>query len=176
MDAGEKEQTPWYERRVQTHAPEVLGWLQRRFPEVKDPENLVQEALLRVWRKLSHEPEEGSPRAFLFVTARNLALDELRRNKIISMDSITEIEGLLVSMNETTAADDAAAKQELELLKLAIQSLPERCRQVFNLRKIHGLSQKEIAAKMGIAEHTVEVQIANGMRRCAEFLRKYDLP
>jgi RNA polymerase sigma-70 factor (ECF subfamily) len=44
------------------------------------------------------------------------------------------------------------------------------------LRKIYGLSQKEIAAQLGIAEHTVEAQVANGMRRCTEFLSRLGLP
>jgi RNA polymerase sigma-70 factor (ECF subfamily) len=60
---------------------------------------------------------------------------------------------------------------ELELLTQAIQSLPDRCREVLTLRKIEGLSQREIAARMGISEHTVEAQVANGMRRCAQFFR-----
>ena len=63
-----------------------------------------------------------------------------------------------------------------EILTKAIQSLPDRCRQVLTLRKIYGLSQKEIAASLGIAEHTVEAQVATGMRRCAIFLARFGLP
>ena len=63
-------------------------------------------------------------------------------------------------------------KLDLEVLTEAIQSLPDRCRQVLTLRKIYGLSQREIAERLGISEHTVEAQVANGMKRVAEFFRK----
>lgn len=176
MDAGEPSQGAVYDREVQVHASDVLGWLHRRFPGLKDPESVLQEALLRVWRRMKKQNDHGSPRALLFTTARNLAIDELRRNKIIMMDDVAEMDKLSVAIDEPDAAETASINQELELLTLAIQSLPKRCRQVFTLRKIYSMSQKEIAAEMGISEHTVEVQVANGMRRCAAFLAKHDLP
>jgi DNA-directed RNA polymerase specialized sigma24 family protein len=57
--------------------------------------------------------------------------------------------------------------QERRLLARVIASLPEKCRQVLILRKIHGLSHKEIALRMGIAEHTVEKHVSHGVRLCA---------
>jgi len=50
--------------------------------------------------------------------------------------------------------------------------LPERCREVFTLRRIHGVSQKEIAARLGISEKTVENQSVLALRRCVEFFRE----
>ena len=60
--------------------------------------------------------------------------------------------------------------QELALLGRAIEALPDRCRQVLTLRKVFGLSQKEIAARLAISENTVETQIANGMRLCTQYV------
>ena len=61
--------------------------------------------------------------------------------------------------------------QELELLKEAIELLPLRCRQVLKLRKIYGLSHREIAAQLGISERTVNVHLGMGLRRCATYFR-----
>ena len=58
--------------------------------------------------------------------------------------------------------------QEQDLHARVIASLPDKCREVLTLRKIHGLSQKEIAQRLGIAEHTVEKHISHGVRLCAE--------
>jgi RNA polymerase sigma factor (sigma-70 family) len=69
--------------------------------------------------------------------------------------------------------ETVARNQELELLTLAIQSLPQRCRQVLTLRRLYGLSQKEIAALLGISENTVEGQVTIGVRKCTEFLARY---
>jgi len=160
---------------LQPHATELRAWLRGRFPALTDPDNTAQEALARVWQ--AHEGGAvSSPRALLFTTGRNLALDELRRRQIVTFESVTEIADLPVYEDVATAAEAAAHHQELEILTKAIQSLPDRCRQVLTLRKIYGLSQKEIAARLGIAEHTVEAQIATGMRKCAEFLARFGLP
>ena len=81
MGEGEQSQGTDYNRDVQVHASDVLGWLHRRFPALSDPESVVQEALLRVWRRMSKQIYHGSPRALLFTAARHLAIDELRRKK-----------------------------------------------------------------------------------------------
>jgi RNA polymerase sigma-70 factor (ECF subfamily) len=60
------------------------------------------------------------------------------------------------------------------MLIKAVQQLPERCRQVFTLRKVYGYSQKEIAARMNITENTVEQQLIKAARHCAQAL--YDQP
>jgi RNA polymerase sigma factor (sigma-70 family) len=165
----------WFAREVQPHAADLRGWLRNRFPALADPENLVQESLVRVWQA-RRTAEVSSPRALLFTTARHLALDELRRRQVIAFEAVAEMEELSVFADEPDAAKSAANHQELELLTKAIQSLPERCRQVLTLRKIYGLSQRDIAARLDISEHTVEVQVANGMRRLTDFLARFGLP
>jgi len=165
----------WFSEEVQVHAGALRAWLRGSFPVLTDPENLVQESLTRVWR-VRQTGRVESPKALLFTTARHLALDELRRRKIAAIEPLAEIDTLPVFDDSATAADTAARHQELELLTQAIQSLPTRCRQVLTLRKLHGLSQKEIAAQLGISEHTVEAQVANGVRGCAKFLARHGLP
>ena len=165
----------WFSAEVQPHASELRAWLQGKFPLLSDPDDLVQEALARVWRERQARPVP-SPKALLFTTARNLAYDQLRRQQIIQIEPIAETDGLSVLEDGPSAADTTARNQELELLTQAIQSLPERCRQVLTLRKIYGLSQREIAVQLGISEHTVEAQVGNGMRRCSAFLALRGLP
>ncbi|WP_157693730.1 RNA polymerase sigma factor [Opitutus sp. GAS368] len=160
---------------MQPHAAELRAWLRGKFPALTDPDNMVQESLARVWQAHETGPVQ-SPKALLFTTARNLALDELRRRQVVTFDPVAEIADLPVYEDAPTAADQAAKNQELEILTKAIQSLPDRCRQVLTLRKIYGLPQKEIAARLGIAEHTVEAQVATGMRKCAVFLARFGLP
>lgn len=160
---------------VQPHEAALLAWVRSRFPQVVDVENLVQESLIRALHA-RETVREAAVKSFLFATARNLAIDQLRRRQIAAIEPLAEIESLSVLDEEPTAAESAARRQELELLTQAIQSLPERCRQVLTLRKIYGLPQREIATLLGISEHTVEAQVANGMRRCTEFLARHGLP
>jgi len=160
---------------VLTHRDTLTGWLRARFPSISDAENLVQEAVSRVWRVCAQKPV-ASPRALLFATAHNLAVDHVRRERVVRLEAVDSL-GELPAIEESPGPAEATAQhQELELLMQAVQSLPDRCRQVLTLRKIYGLSQKQIAAQLGIAEHTVEAQVANGMRRVADFLARRGLP
>jgi len=169
------EQDRWFRAEVQVHGAMLRSWLRGRFPALRDVDDVVQEAMSRVWQ--AHQAGSvDAVKAFLFTTAHHLAVDEMRRRQIVTVEYLAEITELSVYDDRPTAADAAARAQELELLTQAIQQLPDRCRQVLTLRKIYGLSQREIAAQLGITEHTVEAQIGNGMRRCADFLARHGHP
>lgn len=176
MSHEQSEIARWFAAEVHPHEPALRAWLRHQFPSLPDVDDLVQETYSRLLRARERGGEVRTPRALLFTTARNVALDALRRSKIVSFEPITETGAPNVYDEREDVAAAAARHQELEFLTQAIQSLPDRCRQVLTLRKIYGLPQKEIAAQLGISEHTVEVQVANGMRRCTEFLARLGLP
>jgi RNA polymerase sigma factor (sigma-70 family) len=161
----------WYREEVLVHEAALRAYLRRAFPIVTDRDNVVQETFVRVLQA-RRAGELENVRGYLFATARNLALALMRRRDIVAIDGMAEIETLDISTDEPGVPEKVGLRLELELLRQAIQALPERCRAVLQLRKIEGLSQREIAARLGISEHTVEVQVANGMRRCAQFLRE----
>lgn len=168
-------QSRWFAEHLQPHEAALRGYLRSHFPTVQDLDDVVQEAFARVLA--AHEAHAvDSPKAFLFATARNLALDQCRRRRVVTFEGVAEMDALPVMDDRPGVVETVGRDQELEILTQAIQSLPDRCRQVLTLRKIYALSQKEIAAQLGISEHTVEVQVANGMRRCAAFLAKHGLP
>jgi RNA polymerase sigma factor (sigma-70 family) len=164
----------WYREQVLVHEAPLRSYLRQAFPIVTDPDNLVQETFVRVLQ--AHRTNRiENVRAYIFTTARHLALALMRRSKIISIESVAEMGELDITTDEPGVSERVGLKFELDTLQEAIQSLPERCRAVLTLRKIEGLSQREIAARLGISEHTVEAQVSNGMRRCAQFLRQRGL-
>lgn len=165
----------WFADEVQVHHGALRAWLHSMFPAAVDLDNIIQEAFTRVWRARV-DGDVKSPKAFLFATAQHLAIDQARRQRIAHMEPVAEMSNLTVFEEGPTPAEAAARSQELDILTQAIQSLPDRCRRVLTLRKIYGLSQKEIAGQLGISEHTVEAQVANGVRRCTEYLHRLGLP
>lgn len=150
----------------------LRAWLQSRFQSEIDFDDILQESYLRVLR--AHATGQlQSPKAFLFAIARNLALDRLRHRQVARIEPLVHDEQWDVLFDENDVAETVAHNQELELLTEAIQSLPDRCRQVLTLRKVYGMSQPDIAKKLGISVHTVSAQLTIGVHKCTEFMARY---
>lgn len=162
----------WFAGHVQPHEPALRAWLRSRFPALADTDDVIQEAYVRVLR--AHETGPIlAVKSFLFVTAKNLALNRLRARARERLEPLTEIRLHGVCDEAQDVPEAIARHEEFQLLLQAIQSLPPRCREVVTLRKIYGYSQKEVAAQLGLAENTVEVQAAIGVRKCTEFFRRH---
>ncbi len=168
----ETENNRWFSELVLPHEPMLRAWLQSRFPSGIELDDVVQEAFLRVIRAHARG-QLDSPKAFLFATARNLALDRIRHGQVAHNEPLAESEGWDVLYDADDVTETVARNQELELLTEAIQSLPDRCRQVFTLRKVYGMSQRDIAQKLGISEHTVSAQLTIGVQKCTQYMVKY---
>jgi RNA polymerase sigma factor (sigma-70 family) len=168
------ESTRWFDEAVLPHEAALRGYLRGRFPSLADVDDLVQESYLRVLKAHAARPIE-SPKAFLFATARNLALNLLRHRRH-APNVLGETDPSVVLDESAGVSETVARAQEIQILNDAIQSLPERCRQVFTLRRIYGLSTKEVAARLGLSEKTVEAQCIIALRKCVVFFRRTEAP
>lgn len=170
MSAPESDQAHWFVEQVLPHQAMLRSWLQSRFGSQVEIDDILQEAYSRLLR--AHR--EGTvvlPKAFLFHTARNLALNQIRHQNHTQAPAFEESDVASILDTGEGVPETVARAEDVQLLIRAIQALPTRCRQIFTMRKIYGLSQKEIAARLGISENTVEVQGAIGIRKCAEFFQ-----
>jgi RNA polymerase sigma factor (sigma-70 family) len=158
----------WYTTEVQPHRPALRAWLLARFPTLPDVDDIVQESMARMLQAYETAPVR-SAKALLFTTARNLALDAVRRQRVVAFEPITASNDPDVLTSDHDVVATVSKQQELELLTNAIQLLPERVRQIFTLRTAYGLTQKQIAAQLSVSESTVEKQMALGIQLCARF-------
>lgn len=172
MPPSDPESSRWFAEEVLPHEPRLRAWLRVRFPVLADTDDLVQETYARLMQAHATGPV-ACPRAFLFVTARNLALNHLRHRRVERPEGAAEIDALAITDDRAGIPESLAHAEDFQILIRAITSLPERCRQIVTLRKIYGLSQKEVAARLGIAEHTVEAQGGIGLRKCIEYFRRH---
>jgi RNA polymerase sigma-70 factor (ECF subfamily) len=161
------ERARWLARHVLPHEPMLRAWLVRRPTEGLDVDDIVQETYARLSSVTSVEGISNC-RNYMFRTAQSVILTHLRRARVVTMHSFAQVdgEGFVCSAPdpETVASD----RDELTRLGEAIARLPRRMREVFVLRRVEGLSQKEVAARLGVSEGTVEKHMASSFRRLAD--------
>ncbi len=164
----------WFAEEVRPHSGDLRSYLQGAFPGVRDVDDVVQDSLLRIWtvRAARHI---GCARSFLFKIARHRAIDLLRSTRASPLVAVRDLAALPVVEGRPDPADALTTREKIEMVAEAVAALPDRCREIVVLRKLQGLPQREVAARLGLSERTVEVQVARGVRRCADHLRRRGL-
>ncbi len=168
--APSADQTRWFAEELQPHEPALRAYLHRKFPTLADVDDFVQESFLKAY--LAHRDGRlTSVKGFLFHVARNSVVSFFRKQKFISPITVNELGPLRVLEDDADVVECVCTKDELELITAAMVDLPDRCREIVMLRVLRGLDSGEVARRLGLAEATVRVQLARGMKRCSEFLR-----
>lgn len=162
----------WFNREVHPHELALRAYLRARFPALADPEDIVQEAYVRLLRAREAGPLR-SPKAMLFTIARNLALDAFRRQNAALVEELANIDTLPVLDSDVASAETLTHEQKLQILEDALQSLPERCRAVIMMKRFENLSYEEIGARLGISHNTISAHITAGVTKCRDYLRAH---
>ena len=151
----------------------LRNFLRRYLSREHDVDDVLQQAYLQVF-DLEHRGEKVTrPKALLFTVAKNVALNELNRKSSQITAYIDECmpEGYAVQV-ASSAESEAEAQQTLGKYCEAVAALPPKCREVYLLRKVQGLSHKQIAERMNISTSAVEKHLHTGLSRCRVYLEK----
>jgi RNA polymerase sigma-70 factor (ECF subfamily) len=167
-DAQRRDLVLWVAREVMPHEPAVRAWLARSVVAPEDADDIIQDAYCRI-SALDSVAYIESPRAFFFQIVRNLLLNQIKRSRIVRIDAALDAEHIEHSPSPETVAGD---KREWSRVQRLLAALPERCRTVLELRKIDGIAQKDIAARLGISENVVENESSRGLRQILQGLRE----
>lgn len=159
----------WFDALVLETRDAVAGYLRQYLSSPEDIKDVLQEAYLNVYCTLRNKQDkQHMPRALLYTTARNIALSRLRHRQVVARS----VPAVIVSeelRRETRSVEQQLSRNERRRrLMLAVNQLPPKCRDVFVLRMIDGLSQRAIGERLGIAVSTVEKHLAKGLRQCKE--------
>ena len=157
------DRTAWISTQILPHESALRAWLRRRASHGLEVDDLVQEtyALLAGLAAVDHI---RSPKAYAFQTAQSLILRHLRRSKVVRMETVGDLADLHLRDDGPSPESRLAAHQQLMRARQVILAMPARRREAFILRKFEGLSQRQIAQRMGIAQSTVEKHIAQALR------------
>jgi RNA polymerase sigma-19 factor, ECF subfamily len=134
-------------------------------------EEIVQDVMLELWRRRETLAVEDSLRGYLFRATRNRSLNHLRHGAI---EKRAEPELAASRSASGSSAHTALVEEEIDVaVKRAVADLPARCREVFELSRVHGLRYSEIATTLGISVKTVEAQMGKALRILRERLAQW---
>jgi RNA polymerase sigma-70 factor (ECF subfamily) len=135
--------------------------------DLDEAKSLVHEVFVTVWEKFDTLPSDTNYKSYLYTAVRNRSLNYIRdRKKLSILEHVKE--------EDYTEVNTALETSELEQrIELAIQSLPEKCRMVFELNRVEGLKYAQIADKMGISIKTVEAQMSKALSVLREHLGEF---
>jgi RNA polymerase sigma-70 factor (ECF subfamily) len=161
MSSGSDERALWLGRHVLPHEPQLRAWLRRRSLGGLEVEDVIQETYTRLVaaESVAHIHDAKN---YAFQVAGSVVIDHLRRMKVVPISSVPDLDYLEVVSEEPSPERQVIDRDELNRLAQMIASLPGKVRDVFTLRRVHGLSQREVARRLGLAESTVEKHMARG--------------
>jgi RNA polymerase sigma-70 factor (ECF subfamily) len=159
----------WFATEILPHEAALMRYLRRVWSRSADIQDLRQETYARVYES-ARKSLPRSPKSFLFTTARNLIVDRLRRDRIVSIDYTQDVASLNVLVDELSPDRRLNARQELQCLAQAYGRLSEMARAVIWLRRVEGLSQRETAQRLGIHEGALESYMWRGLQAMADAL------
>lgn len=135
----------------------LCGFALKYVPDPDEAKGIVHDVFVMVWEKFDVLPADTNYRSYFYTAVRNRCLNHIRdRKKMVTLTHLSEEK----QMTENTQLETQELEREIEM---AIQSLPEKCREIFELNRMEGLKYAEIAIKLGLSVKTVEAQMTKAL-------------
>lgn len=139
----------------------------------RDVEDIIQETYVRMC-KVENKTLIKDSESFMFRTARNLALDYLKRAETRLTIGVDDVDEILLEEYDPTFGQ-IASDEEFGLFCAAIRELPKQSQRAFILKKVYGYSLKEIMLEMDLGQPTVESHIVSATKKCVQYMRNHNV-
>lgn len=136
----------------------------------EETEEILQEIFIKIWENREKLPEVDSLKNYLFRSAKNKLIDNIRhlqiRQRVLSEIKRTK------DISETSTSDQCAYREYYHVVQQAIEKLPPKRKLIFRLNIENGLSQDEIAIQLNISKSVVQKQTYKASHFVREYLYK----
>jgi len=133
-------------------------------------EEVAQEVMLELWRRRESLQLEQTFRAYLIRSTRNRALNHIRHQRVVAREAAI---AALDSPSAPSAEDEMLGTELEQTVRAAINGLPEKAREVFQLSRDHGLKYAEIATTLQISVKTVEKRMGQALAELRDRLSQW---
>jgi RNA polymerase sigma factor (sigma-70 family) len=162
-DRTNDEIVAWVSAEVLPLEASLRRWLRAATRDASEVDDIIHDLYARIL-DLNSVAHITDTRAYIFQAARNLLVDRSRNRQVINIGVAQNIDDFELSDSSPSPERAALAKAELRWIVGLIGRLPDRCRRVFELRRLYGLSQAETARNLAMSEGMVEKETARGMK------------
>jgi RNA polymerase sigma-70 factor (ECF subfamily) len=159
----------WFVQEILPLEPSLTRFIRRHCRQAADVADLRQDVYVRIYAAAREQlPRQARP--FVFTTARNHLINCAKRAQIVSIEYVADLEASIFAIDTVTPDRTLSAQDEFRRVRTGLDQLPPRCREVVLLRKIEGLSTREVAMRLDVGINTVEQQMVHGMRALVDFM------
>ncbi|HSY49134.1 MAG TPA: sigma-70 family RNA polymerase sigma factor [Thermoanaerobaculia bacterium] len=166
-----------FEQLYDRHSSTLYALLLRILANPDDAQEVLQETFVKAWTNAKmFDSVRGSDVAWLISIARSRGIDRLRSRKIRGDredEAGREVSSSFGFVEKRTGADDAIQSEERQAVRGALAELPDSQRITLALAYFEGLSQSEIAEKLGEPLGTIKTRMQLGMKKLRERLKAY---
>jgi RNA polymerase sigma factor (sigma-70 family) len=160
----------WVSLHVIPQEQKVRAALRRQGVTDSDIDDLIQDAYCRL-ATLQSVDHIDRPGAYFMQIVKNAWRDSLRRARVVRLENFTENGAMFVEDVAAGVEATVIAREQLGLIEALLEALPERCRTIFTWKRMEGISQREIARRLGVSENVVENDVQKALRAIQRALR-----
>ena len=147
-------------------APMAFGLIRRVLRDPEAAAEVLQDVFWQVWQDASrYDPDRGTPEAWLVMRAKTRAIDRLRSIRRRDRTFVAPVDESVAQRSSDQAPNPAVVAEDRGLIQTALAQLPEAQRRVIELAFFEGLTQSEIAARLGEPLGTVKTRARLGLDR-----------
>ena len=154
-----------FEEVFKTHYVKLTLFANKFLNDLQVSEEIVSESLAHFWEKREILVISSSLTSYLYTMVRNRAMNYLKHQKVENEYVSYLIRNKLIDELPEHDADPYEEKELAHQIRVAIDALPEKCREVFLMSRFQYLKNREIAEKLGISQKTVERQITIALEK-----------